>query len=390
MFMKFPTCRGSSLSALILGPLLCSLWGNGADLDGKKTAECRWADGSITIDGKADESAWKNAQLIDNFHMAWLGPGDHPAPTKTRARLIWNRDYLYFFAEMEDTDVFAHVKQHNGQTWDNDVFELFFKPATNKTGYYEFQVNAANTKFDMFLPARGAGAIPRFKNERKFHLESAVLVDGTLNHWEDHDKGWSVEGRIPWRDFAPTGGRPEINEVWTFALCRYDYSADLENPALSSSAPLAQRDFHHYEDYAPLKFVGPTKSARAFGIEERPLWTNSHVIGSPDPPPPYRLDPQSRQLIIEWPSDGHNGGDVTFGLDGMLYVTSGDGTSDSDANIVGQDLTKLTAKVLRIDVDHPSDGKAYSVPKDNPFLNRPEVRPETWAYGLRNPWRITT
>ena len=109
-----------------------------------------------------------------------------------------------------------------------------------------------------------------------------------------------------------------------------------------------------------------------------------------DRKPPFRLDPNSRFLIIEWDSDGHNGGDVTFGLDGMLYVTSGDGTSDSDANIVGQDLTKLTSKVLRIDVDHPDSGKAYSVPKDNPFVNREGVRPETWAYGLRNPWRITT
>src|SRR5262249_55236822 len=87
-------------------------------------------------------------------------------------------------------------------------------------------------------------------------------------------------------------------------------------------------------------------------------------------------------------SDGHNGGDLCFGPDGLLYVTSGDGTSDSDANLTGQDLTKLLAKVLRIDVDHPEAGKAYSVPKDNPFVDQQGVRPETWAYGLRNPWRI--
>jgi uncharacterized repeat protein (TIGR03806 family) len=105
--------------------------------------------------------------------------------------------------------------------------------------------------------------------------------------------------------------------------------------------------------------------------------------------PPYRLYPKTETVIIEWPSDGHNGGALAFGKDGMLYVTSGDGTSDSDTNVVGQDLSKLTAKVLRIDVDHPHAGKAYSVPKDNPFVGQKEVRPETWAYGLRNPWRIT-
>jgi glucose/arabinose dehydrogenase len=103
---------------------------------------------------------------------------------------------------------------------------------------------------------------------------------------------------------------------------------------------------------------------------------------------PFAVVPGSAKLIIEWLSDGHNGGDVAFGPDGMLYVTSGDGTSDSDMNLAGQDLTKLTSKVLRIDVDHPEPGRSYGIPKDNPFLERKETCPETWAYGLRNPWRI--
>ncbi len=104
---------------------------------------------------------------------------------------------------------------------------------------------------------------------------------------------------------------------------------------------------------------------------------------------PFRVEANSRLVIIEWPSDGHNGGDLVFGRDGMLYVTSGDGTGDSDGNIVGQDLSRLTAKVLRIDVNHPRAGQPYTVPGDNPFVNQPGARPETWAYGLRNPWRIT-
>src|SRR3954464_4165483 len=192
--------------------------------------ECRWTDQPITIDGKANEGAWTNAVTIENFRLPWLGKEHRSPATKTNARLLWDREYLYFTAEMEDTDVFANVKEPDGQTWDNDVFELFFKPATNKTGYYEFQVNAANTTLDMFLPSRGAGGYPRFKKDGKFHIETAVTVQGSLNDWRDKDKGWSVEGKIPWRDFLRSGGRPALDEIWTFALCRYDFSAGLEQP----------------------------------------------------------------------------------------------------------------------------------------------------------------
>ncbi len=108
-----------------------------------------------------------------------------------------------------------------------------------------------------------------------------------------------------------------------------------------------------------------------------------------EPQPPYRFDPASATTIIEWESDGHNGAALAFGPDGLLYVTSGDGTSDSDLNLRGQSLAELTAKVLRIDVDHPPPGKTYAVPTDNPFVGHAGVRPETWAYGLRNPWRIS-
>ena len=109
-----------------------------------------------------------------------------------------------------------------------------------------------------------------------------------------------------------------------------------------------------------------------------------------NPQPPYELAADSETTIIEWPSDGHNGVAMAFGLDGMFYVTSGDGTSDSDTNLRGQEMSHLTAKVLRIDLEHPSEGKAYSVPSDNPFVGKAGIAPETWAFGLRNPWRMTS
>ena len=100
-------------------------------------------------------------------------------------------------------------------------------------------------------------------------------------------------------------------------------------------------------------------------------------------------DPGSAVDVIQWRSMGHDGGDLVFGNDGFLYITSGDGTSDSDQWLSAQDVSNLLGGVLRIDVDQTSDDKPYSVPADNPFLDIPGARGELWAIGLRNPWRMS-
>src|SRR5688500_7744487 len=115
-------------------------------------AECRWADTPIVLDGADDDPAWKHAQVIDSFGQPWLGDKAAALRGKTRAKLLWDRDYLYFFAEMDDPDLFADVKEHDGAIWETDCFELFFRPGPDKPGYFEFEVNAANAVFDAFFP----------------------------------------------------------------------------------------------------------------------------------------------------------------------------------------------------------------------------------------------
>ncbi|MEX0712387.1 MAG: PQQ-dependent sugar dehydrogenase, partial [Pirellulales bacterium] len=107
------------------------------------------------------------------------------------------------------------------------------------------------------------------------------------------------------------------------------------------------------------------------------------------PGEPPRCDPQSEQILITWPCGGHNGGCLAFGPDGCLYIATGDSSGIADQYLTGQDMGSLAGKILRIDVDQPEPGKPYSIPADNPFAGAEGARPEIWAYGLRQPWKIS-
>ena len=112
----------------------------------------------------------------------------------------------------------------------------------------------------------------------------------------------------------------------------------------------------------------------------------------------FRTDPKAdivdvkteRVLLeIDQPFVNHNAGHLEFGPDGYLYIGMGDGGDGHDPLNSGQRTDTLLGKMLRIDVNGRDEGKGYAVPKDNPFVNRREYRPEIWATGIRNPWRYS-
>ena len=118
-------------------------------------------------------------------------------------------------------------------------------------------------------------------------------------------------------------------------------------------------------------------------------WSPDSRRAGPNPPV---IDPASEKVLVRFYSGGHNGGCLDFGTDGYLYISTGDAgdaAPPDERKKTGQDCSDLLSSILRIDVDHPEPGKPYGIPSDNPFVKTPGVRPEIWAFGFRNPWRMS-
>jgi glucose/arabinose dehydrogenase len=101
-------------------------------------------------------------------------------------------------------------------------------------------------------------------------------------------------------------------------------------------------------------------------------------------------DAASEEILLTFgqPYSNHNGGKIAFGKDGYLYIAIGDGGSGGDPQNFAQNLNSVLGKILRIDINKKSNGLNYAIPTDNPFVNDSNARPEIYAYGLRNPWKM--
>jgi hypothetical protein len=168
---------------------------------------CYRAGSPLTIDGRLDEAAWRDAPWTDDFVDI---EGDiKPKPTlRTRAKMLWDDTYLYIGADLAEPRLWATMKEHDSVLFHENDFELFIDPNGDNHEYYEFEINALGTGWDLLLPRPYKDGGKPVNNWEIRGLKSAIHLDGTLNVPGDTDRGWSVELAVPWAALGELARRP--------------------------------------------------------------------------------------------------------------------------------------------------------------------------------------
>ncbi|MDJ0835294.1 MAG: carbohydrate-binding family 9-like protein [Acidobacteriota bacterium] len=190
---------------------------------------CYRASAPLKMDGRLDEADWKAAEPTQPFADI-EGPSKPAPPLLTRARMLWDDQYLYIGAQLHEPHVWAKLTERDSVIYYDDDFEVFIDPDGDTHNYYELEINALGTEWDLFLtkPYRDDGkAIDAWDITG---LKTAVWIDGTLNNPADIDKGWSVEIAIPWKVLKQAADKPTPpgnGDRWRMGFSRVDWRMEV-------------------------------------------------------------------------------------------------------------------------------------------------------------------
>lgn len=192
---------------------------------------CYRAERPHSVDGTLDDSAWQAAEWTESFGDI---EGDiRPAPTfRTRAKLLWDDDYLYIAAELEEPHVWATLTERDAVIFHDNDFEVFIDPDGDTHNYSELEINALGTVWDLFLPKPYRDGGPPIDAWDIAGLRSAVMVRGTINNPATRDTAWTVELALPWEvlaQAAPGGRRPNDGDQWRINFSRVEWDVDIRD-----------------------------------------------------------------------------------------------------------------------------------------------------------------
>lgn len=190
---------------------------------------CYQAPGPVKLDGRLDEAAWQAAPWTENF--VDIEGGAKPKPRfRTRAKMLWDDEYFYVAAELEEPQVWGTLTQHDTVIFNDNDFEVFIDPDGDSHEYYEFEMNALNTGWDLRLKKPYKDGGPALNEWEIPGLKTAVHINGTLNHPADADVGWTLEIAFPWKALAEFAGRktpPAEGNQWRVNFSRVEWLTDI-------------------------------------------------------------------------------------------------------------------------------------------------------------------
>jgi hypothetical protein len=187
-------------------------------------------EGSPKLSGRLDDPAWATAPWTDAFVDI---EGDRkPKPTwETRAKMLWDREFFYIGARLTEPHVWATLTEHDSVIFRDNDFEVFIDPDGDNHQYYEYEINALGTDWDLRLvkPYRDGG--PALNEWEIPGLRKAVHVQGTINDHSDKDDWWGVELAFPWRvlqEFSQMPAPPRAGDQWrvNFSRVQWDTGDD--------------------------------------------------------------------------------------------------------------------------------------------------------------------
>ena len=216
---------------------------------------------NIVIDGIPNEKSWNAAPGYDLGVTTSAMNYKHPSLAKhygdktlaaTQAKLLYDKDFLYVSAVMQDDDIIAYGKRDQQiHCTEGDVFEIFLKPE-NANHYWEIHITPAGHCAVLFYPSRGYHFLPGIvmpstRPLKKIKYKAAV--NGTLNNNKDIDRSWSVEAAIPLAELAAAGVPFDAQNQWRILFGRYNFSKYQTLCELTSFPELSKIDFHIHEEY---------------------------------------------------------------------------------------------------------------------------------------------
>ncbi|SMG51778.1 carbohydrate-binding family 9-like protein [Paenibacillus aquistagni] len=190
---------------------------------------CHRAQGPLELDGRLDKPFWESAPWTDDFVDIEGDLKPHPWK-RTRVKMLWDDEYMYFGSEMEEDEIWATLTERDSVIFYDNDFEIFIDPDGDTHNYYEFEINALNTVWDLMLPKPYRDGGPPINGWDIQGLKTAVHIEGELNNPQASNKKWTLEVAMPWsslKEAAFESRKPNAGEYWRVNFSRVEWHVDI-------------------------------------------------------------------------------------------------------------------------------------------------------------------